>query len=139
VIQAGAMATGGEVFALDMGEPVKLDDLARSMIRLMGLEVRDAAHPDGDIAIDYTGLRPGEKLHEELLVGEGVNRTEHPRILRSAEPGLARAELAGVLEALRTAMDANDVAAIHAVLRQALAGFEPSAGNLELIEPAGPG
>ena len=94
VIQAGAMATGGDVFVLDMGEPVKIDDLARSMIRLMGLEVRDAEHADGDIAIEYIGLRHGEKLHEELLLGENVAQTDHPRILKSQEPCLAAAELA---------------------------------------------
>jgi FlaA1/EpsC-like NDP-sugar epimerase len=81
VIQAGAMATGGDVFVLDMDEPVKIDDLAKSMIRLMGLEVRDDKHPDGDIAIEYIGLRHGEKLHEELLLGENITPTEHPRIL----------------------------------------------------------
>ena len=86
VIQAGAMATGGDVFVLDMDEPVKIDDLAKSMIRLMGLEVRDAKHPDGDIAIEYIGLRHGEKLHEELLLGENITPTEHPRILKSHEP-----------------------------------------------------
>jgi FlaA1/EpsC-like NDP-sugar epimerase len=134
VIQAGAMATGGDVFALDMGEPVKIDDLARSMIRLMGLEVRDATHPDGDIAIDYIGLRPGEKLNEELLLGKETFATEHPRILRSREPCPSPAELAEVLEALRTAMEGNDVAAIQAVLLRAVDGYCPGDHNLELIE-----
>ncbi len=91
VIQAGAMATGGDVFVLDMGEPVKIDDLARSMIRLMGLEVRDASHPDGDIAIEYVGLRDGEKMYEELLIGENIIPTEHARIMRSHEPFLRTA------------------------------------------------
>ena len=118
VIQAGAMATGGEVFVLDMGEQVKIDELARSMIRLMGLEVRDATTPDGDIAIEYIGLRPGEKLYEELLLGENAMGTEHPRILRIDEPFLPVAELTRELQALRTAMDRNDVAAIHALLRR---------------------
>ena len=84
VIQAGAMATGGDVFVLDMDEPVKIDDLAKSMIRLMGLEVRDAMHPDGDIAIEYIGLRHGEKLHEELLLGENI--TPHRARAHSQEP-----------------------------------------------------
>ena len=107
VIQAGAMATGGDVFVLDMDEPVKIDDLAKSMIRLMGLEVRDATHPDGDIAIEYIGLRHGEKLHEELLLGENITPTEHPRILKSHEPCMPAGELAKVMDALRTAMDAE--------------------------------
>jgi FlaA1/EpsC-like NDP-sugar epimerase len=130
VIQSGAMANGGDVFVLDMGEPVKIDDLARSMIRLMGAEVRDGEHPDGDITIEYVGLRPGEKLHEELLIGSNTSKTEHPRILKSDEPHLAAAELATVFEALRTAMDSNDVAAIHQVLIQSVEGYHPDLRHL---------
>ena len=85
------MATGGDVFVLDMGEQVKIDDLARSMINLIGLEVRDAEHPDGDIAIEYAGVRDGEKLYEELLIGENIGPTDHARIMRSNEPFLPRA------------------------------------------------
>ena len=125
VIQAGAMATGGDVFVLDMHEPVKIDELAKSMIRLMGLEVRDAKHPDGDIAIEYIGLRHGEKLLEELLLGENITPTEHPRILKSHEPCMPAGELAKVLGALRTAMDANDLKAIHAALMRAVEGYRP--------------
>ncbi len=130
VIQAGAMATGGDVFVLDMGEPVKIDDLARSMIRLMGLEVRDAEHGDGDIAIEYIGLRHGEKLHEELLLGENVAQTDHPRILKSQEPCLAAPELAKELDALRAGMEADDVPAIHAVLTRAVEGYRPEMRHL---------
>jgi len=130
VVQAGAMATGGEVFVLEMGEPVKIDDLARSMIRLMGLEVRDAKHTDGDIAIDYIGLRPGEKMHEELLLGENITPTEHPRILKSHEPCLPAAELARLLDELRAAMAAQDVQAIHAVLMRAVEGYRPEVRHL---------
>ena len=130
VVQAGAMATGGEVFVLDMGEPVKIDDLARSMIRLMGLEVRDAKHADGDIAIDYIGLRPGEKLHEELLLGENITPTEHPRILKSHEPCLPAGELARLLDELRAAMEAEDVQAIHRVLMRAVEGYRPEVRHL---------
>ncbi|MGH6791782.1 MAG: polysaccharide biosynthesis protein, partial [Methyloceanibacter sp.] len=83
VIQAGAMATGGDVFVLEMGTPVKIDDLARTMIRLSGLEVRDEDHPEGDIAIEYIGLRRGEKLYEELLIGENTTGTSHPRIFKN--------------------------------------------------------
>jgi FlaA1/EpsC-like NDP-sugar epimerase len=125
VIQAGAMATGGEVFVLDMGAPVRIDDLARSMIRLMGLEVRDAKHPDGDIAIEYTGLRPGEKLTEELLLGEHITPTEHPRIFKAHEPCLSAAELAKAVEALRAAMEAEDAEGIRAVLMKAVEGYRP--------------
>ena len=131
VIQAGAMATGGDVFVLDMGEPVKIDDLARSMIRLMGLEVRDPEHVDGDIAIEYIGLRHGEKLHEELLLGENVTRTEHPRILKSQEPCLSAVELAEQLDALRVGMEADDVQAIHAVLTRAVEGYRPELRHLK--------
>jgi FlaA1/EpsC-like NDP-sugar epimerase len=127
VIQAGAMATGGEVFVLDMDQPVKIDDLARSMIRLMGLEVRDTKHPDGDIAIEYIGLRPGEKLHEELLLGENITPTEHPRILKAHEPCLSAAELAKAVEALGAAMEAEDADAIRTVLMKAVEGYRPEA------------
>jgi UDP-N-acetylglucosamine 4,6-dehydratase len=131
VIQAGAMATGGDVFVLDMGEPVKIDDLARSMIRLMGLEVRDPEHVDGDIAIEYIGLRHGEKLHEELLLGENIIRTEHPRILKSQEPHLPATELGEQLDALRAGMEADDVQAIHAVLTRTVEGYRPELRHLK--------
>ena len=116
VIQAGAMARGGEVFVLDMGEPVKIDELARSMIRLMGLEVREPGRPDGDIAIEYIGARPGEKLYEELLIGENTTTTAHPRIMRCDEPSLALFELERVLQDLGAAMRDTDVAAIRTIL-----------------------
>ena len=131
VIQAGAMATGGDVFVLDMGEPVKIDDLARSMIRLMGLEVRDAEHSDGDVAIEYIGLRHGEKLHEELLLGENITQTEHPRILKSREPCLTATELASELDALRAGMEADDVQSIHTVLSRTVEGYRPERRHLE--------
>src|SRR5262249_56129590 len=104
VIQAGAMASGGDVFVLDMGEPVKIDDLARCMIRLMGREVRDAANPDGDIAIEYVGPRDGEKLYEELLIGGNVVPTEHPRIIPSLEPFLPNPNPNPILAPLPTAL-----------------------------------
>lgn len=123
VIQAGAMATGGEVFVLDMGEPVRIDDLARSMIRLMGLEVRDAQHPDGEIAIEYIGLRDGEKLHEELLLGENATRTEHPRIFRSHEPCLSSEKLDEALVALSAAMESDDLARVRRLLQQTVESY----------------
>jgi FlaA1/EpsC-like NDP-sugar epimerase len=126
VIQAGAMATGGDVFVLDMGAPVRIDDLARSMIRLTGLEVRDAEHPDGDIAIEYTGLREGEKLYEELLLGANVTPTEHPRIMRCLEPSLPRHELDLLLVELRASMAMGSAAAIPAVLARAVEDYRPT-------------
>ena len=80
------MGTGGDVFVLDMGQPVRIDELARRMIKLPGLTVRDDKNPDGDIEIEYSGLRPGEKLFEELLIGRNVTGTEHPMIMRAIEP-----------------------------------------------------
>jgi FlaA1/EpsC-like NDP-sugar epimerase len=123
VIQAGAMATGGDVFVLDMGEPVRIDDLARSMIRLTGLEVRDAEHPDGDIAIEYTGLREGEKLYEELLLGTNVAPTEHPRIMRCFEPSLSRTTLDALLADLQASMAAGCAEDIRAVLARAVEDY----------------
>jgi FlaA1/EpsC-like NDP-sugar epimerase len=125
VIQAGAMAAGGDVFVLDMGEPVKIDDLARSMIRLTGLEVRDEAHPDGDIAIEYTGPRDGEKLYEELLLGANISPTEHPRIMRSREPYLPRPALDALLAELQASMTAGSVAAIRATLARTVEDYRP--------------
>jgi FlaA1/EpsC-like NDP-sugar epimerase len=105
------------------------------MIRLMGLEVRDAKHPDGDIAIEYIGLRHGEKLHEELLLGEHITPTEHPRILKSHEPCMPAGELAKVMDALRAAMDANDLPAIHATLMRAVEGYRPELRHLPPSQP----
>ncbi len=125
VIQAGAMAQGGEVFVLDMGEPVKIDELARTMIRLMGLDVQDAANPDGDIAIKYVGLRPGEKLFEELLIDERTTETEHPRIRRNNEGFLSADDLKAALEGLQAAMDQGRIEAIHALLVRTVEGYHP--------------
>ncbi|MBO0766293.1 MAG: polysaccharide biosynthesis protein [Hyphomicrobiaceae bacterium] len=136
VIQAGAMAAGGEVFVLDMGEPVRIDDLARSMIRLAGLEVRDEAHLDGDIAIAYTGLRAGEKLYEELLLGANITPTEHPRIVHAREPYLPRRELDALLAELRASMAAGSVAGIREVLARAVEDYRPTRAGLKSREAA---
>jgi FlaA1/EpsC-like NDP-sugar epimerase len=125
VIQAGALASGGEVFVLDMGDPVKIDDLARSMIRLSGLQVRDGAHPDGDIAIEYIGPRDGEKMYEELLLGRNVVATEHPRILCSSEPYLPRAQFEAVMAELGASMAEGTMAAIQATLARAVESYRP--------------
>jgi Predicted nucleoside-diphosphate sugar epimerases len=125
------MATGGEVFVLHMGDAVKIDDLARLMIHLSGLEVRDKENPDGGIEIAYTGLRPGEKLYEELLIGARTTGTEHPRILRSDEPFLPSAELERELAVLKAAMDQRDIPAIQAVLMRTVEGYQPGTDELE--------
>ena len=123
VLQAGAMAVGGDVFVLDMGEPVKILDLARRMVQLSGLSLRDDANPAGDIEIEITGLRPGEKLYEELLIGDNPERTAHPRIMKAHEDHLPWSELALHLQTLRVAADLNDVAAIKAVLQTCVQGY----------------
>jgi FlaA1/EpsC-like NDP-sugar epimerase len=108
VIQAGSMAQGGDVFVLDMGKPVRIGDLARRMIHLMGMTVRDDQHPDGDIEISYTGLRPAEKLFEELLIGNNVTGTQHPMILRAIEHSLPWERVQALLENLLNSMDRYD-------------------------------
>lgn len=126
VIQAGTMATGGEVFVLEMGTPVKIDDLARTMIRLSGLELRDETHPDGDIAIEYVGLRRGEKLYEELLIGENTTGTSHPRIFKNSEPIVPFEDLAAVLERLEDAIHRLDEAEMQELLRATVEGYVPA-------------
>lgn len=126
VIQAGTMAIGGEVFVLEMGTPVKIDDLARTMIRLSGLEVRDEDHPEGDIAIEYIGLRRGEKLYEELLIGENTTGTSHPRIFKNSEPILPFEELAAALERLEEAIQKLDMADLQEMLRATVEGYVPA-------------
>ncbi len=133
VIQAGSMAKGGDVFVLDMGEPVKIIDLARSMIQLMGYEVRSEQHPDGDIAIEFSGLRPGEKLYEELLIGADVIGTEHPKIMRAHEESLPAAQLIELLERMSAAMERGDSHAGRELLQQAVTGFVPSSPNVDLL------
>jgi len=134
VIQAGAMATGGEVFVLDMGEPVKIDDLARLMIRLVGFELKTEDHSEGDVAIIYTGLRPGEKLYEELLIGANTTGTEHPRILRSHEPFLPPGDLARELELLTAAIRTRDAETIRAALMRNVEGY--AAGEVPAAAPS---
>jgi FlaA1/EpsC-like NDP-sugar epimerase len=125
VLQAGAMAQGGEVFVLDMGEPVRILDLAQRMVELSGLKVRDATNPQGDIEIAITGLRPGEKLYEELLIGDNPAPTSHPRIMKAHEDCLPWSELQLQLDRLRQAAELGDEAGIRTVLRACVQGFEP--------------
>lgn len=123
VLQAGAMAQGGEVFVLDMGEPIRILDLAQRMVALSGLSVRAPEHPEGDIEIVFTGLRPGEKLYEELLIGDGAQPTPHPRILRAHEEHLAWDALQGRLQALEEAIHQGDGATMMALLHELVPGF----------------
>ena len=126
VIQAGAMAKGGDVFVLDMGEPVLIIDLARRMIELSGLSVRDDENPDGDIEIQVMGLRPGEKLYEELLIGNNPESTSHSRIMKAREDYLPLDLLEEKLNALRVALDVNDVGVGRMMLSQLIAGYHAS-------------
>jgi FlaA1/EpsC-like NDP-sugar epimerase len=136
VIQAGAMAKGGDVFVLDMGEPVKIRDLAVRMIELSGLTLRDDAHPDGDIAIEITGLRPGEKLFEELLIGNSPRPTPHPRIMKANEEFLAWSQLSAQLERLDQALgSANVEDAVKHVLTHLVSGYEPHPSECDSAGP----
>ena len=131
VIQAGALAKGGDVFVLDMGEPVKIANLARSMVELSGLSVRDEAKPDGDIEIVITGLRPGEKLYEELMLGDDPQPTLHPKIQRAQDPFIPWDELEVDLETLKILLSHNNVEVISAMLQKLVAGYQSSA---ELVD-----
>lgn len=126
VIQAGAMASGGDVFVLDMGEPVKIADLARRMIELSGLSVRDEEHIDGDIEIMLTGLRPGEKLYEELLLGDNPLPTKHPRIQRAQDAFVPWRQLEGDLGKLKALLAENDVIAILEMLKTLVPDYKPN-------------
>lgn len=134
VIQAGSMGQGGEVYVLDMGRPVKIIDLARRMVHLSGLELRDEAHPDGDIAIEVVGLRPGEKLYEELLIGENVEGTSHPLIMRAYEHELPWETLTEDLELLARASQSFDYEQVLALLASLVKEYVPTCrGDTELL------
>jgi len=126
VIQAGALAKGGDVFVLDMGEPVNISDLARKMIHLMGLEVREESSGYGDIAISYSGLRPGEKLKEELLIEGNLVGSEHPKILWAEEDSMSWSQLEVILTKLDAACHDYDYVTIKAILQHSLVGYRPS-------------
>jgi len=123
VIQAGAMGQGGDVFVLDMGEPVRIVDLARRMIHLMGLEVVDERHPDGDIEIKFTGLRPGEKLFEELLIGDDVKTTQHARICAANETALDWHDMKALLRQLEHHCELLAVEQVVALIKDAPIGL----------------
>jgi FlaA1/EpsC-like NDP-sugar epimerase len=126
VIQAGAIAKGGDVFVLDMGESVKIADLARRMIELSGLSLRDESNPEGDIEIVVTGLRPGEKLYEELMLGDNPQPTLHPKIQRAQDPFIPWDQLETDLNTLKILLGHNNVEMIIAVLQKLVAGYQPS-------------
>lgn len=126
VIQAGSMGVGGDVYVLDMGEPIKIADLAKQMIHLMGLTVRDEINKSGDIEIHYTGLRPGEKMHEGLLIGDDVTGTDHPRILRASEVFLPYKELVKILDRLRQACATADCDRLRQLMCEAPIGYTPT-------------
>ncbi|RYF24342.1 MAG: polysaccharide biosynthesis protein [Oxalobacteraceae bacterium] len=131
VIQAGAMATGGDVFVLDMGEPVRIVDLARNMIELSGLSVRDHNNPFGDIELRFVGLRPGEKLYEELLIEDAPLITSHPRIRKAVEGFLPPAELRIQLDKLRVAVSNRQPNRVREILRETVKEFSP---NSEVVD-----
>ena len=125
VIQAGAMGKGGDVFVLDMGEPVKIVELAKKLIRLSGMELKTIDNPDGDIEIKFTGLRAGEKLYEELLIGDNVSSTDHERILSAREQHLSEKEINLFLREIEEAEKTGDTKALKEILKNAIVGFTP--------------
>ena len=124
VIQAGALAEGGDVFVLNMGEPIKIIELAKRMVKLSGMEVKDDDNPDGEIEIELTGLRPGEKLYEELLIGENVNSTSHNQIYRAEEDFMHWKELSPLLDKIEDSHRKYDAAKLINLLKEAVSGFE---------------
>lgn len=133
VLQAGAMGEGGDVFLLDMGEPVKIIDLAKRMVHLSGLEIKNDAMPNGDIEINYIGLRPGEKLYEELLISGDIEGTKHPLIMRAQEKEIPWVQLQELLAEMTDACDQFDHDKVRALLLRAVAEYTPQCGIKDLI------
>ncbi|MCD9511868.1 nucleoside-diphosphate sugar epimerase/dehydratase [Photobacterium phosphoreum] len=133
VIQAGAMGKGGDVFVLDMGEPVKIAELAAKLIKLSGLEVKDELNPNGDVEIQFTGLRPGEKLYEELLIGDNVGQTRHERIMTADEIYLPWFELEPLLQRLDAACHNFEHEVVRNILLEAPTGFVPTDGICDIV------
>ncbi len=125
VLQAGSMGMGGDVFVLDMGAPVRIVELAEKMIHLCGLSVRNERNPQGDIAIEFTGLRPGEKLYEELLIGDNVTPTQHPMIMSANEACLPWAAFREVLDRLLQSLARDDFQAVRMIMRATVDGYSP--------------
>lgn len=133
VIQAGAMGQGGDVFVLDMGQPVKIAELAEKMIHLSGLSVRSEKNMQGDIAIEFSGLRPGEKLYEELLIGDNVSPTEHPMIMRANEEHLPWELFKVRLSELLDAVGRDDYERVRQLLRETVSGYKPEGEIVDWI------
>ena len=133
VLQAGSMGEGGEVFVLDMGEPVKIADLARKMMHLMGRRERTAEQPDGEIELVFSGLRPGEKLFEELLIGDDPQGTAHPRIMMAREVCMTWPEVADTIKQLQYASQTFDCESALSILKAAPTGFAPNGGVRDLV------
>ena len=133
VIQAGAMGQGGDVFVLDMGEPVKIYELAKRLIKLSGMELKDKDNKDGDIEIIFTGLRPGEKLYEELLIGGNVSTTQHKQILRAEEDYLSADQLSLHLESLKKAEDEADVSSLKKILEEVVSGYTSESEIVDVV------
>ncbi|MCX2832051.1 polysaccharide biosynthesis protein [Microbulbifer thermotolerans] len=133
VLQAGSMGRNGEVFVLDMGEPVRIYDLAKRLIQIMGHTVRDEENPDGDIEIQITGLRPGEKLYEELLLGDNVSGTDHPMIMRAEEERLSSDRLQILVGELREACSRHDCEQVHRILREAVKDYAPKQNLVDVV------
>jgi FlaA1/EpsC-like NDP-sugar epimerase len=138
VIQAGAMARGGDIFVLDMGQPIKIIELARNIIELSGLTVKDKDKPDGDIEIRVVGLRPGEKLYEELLIGDHAVHSEHPRIMRSQESFSPWASLCAQLDGLAQAVETQDAIGAQIAIRAIVPEYQPNSPIVDWITCARP-
>jgi UDP-N-acetylglucosamine 4,6-dehydratase len=134
VVQAGSMGRHGEVFVLDMGEPVLIRDLAARMIQLAGLQVRTADNPQGDIEITYTGLRPGEKLYEELLIGDRPEGTPHPRIYHARDPFLPLPQIKASLDTMMQAIRRDELPRVMTEIRNLVAGYAPD--EVAAVSPA---
>jgi FlaA1/EpsC-like NDP-sugar epimerase len=133
VIQAVPMAAGGDVYLLDMGEPVKIIDLARRMVELSGMTVQDDHNPHGDISIVTTGLRPGEKLYEELLINDNPEMTDHPKIRRAREQFLVWPQLSTKLDALSDFAKRGDARELKAMLGELVPGYSPLERVVDLV------
>jgi FlaA1/EpsC-like NDP-sugar epimerase len=127
VIQASSMANGGEVFVLDMGKPVRIYDLAKKMVHLSGLILKDDKHPQGDIEIEIVGLRPGEKLYEELLIGNNPQSTEHPKIMKAHEEFLSWADLKLELDRMSAAFQESNLKNLDIYLKRLVPEYQPDA------------
>lgn len=133
VIQAGSLGEGGDVFVLDMGEPVKIVELAERMIHLSGLSIRSDSNPHGDIVINFSGLRPGEKLYEELLIGDNVAATSHPMIMRANEEFLSWDVLKTRLSGLLAAVEKDDYVLVREILQATVSGYSPESEIVDWV------